>query len=471
MSTISLMKLIKWLIICALCLVYGVLAGAYITFRYLVEDFSNLYWYIIFDICVCCCFLLFFSLCLRFQKNCNKKSWDAKGYIRIGLSVIAVLSLAYFFIDEAPVKSKYTWDDVPSASETADESYELICTILKEDEKKINFGNISIVDVIDSPLSYEKEILDLWKRTEEERHIIEKLDSFEEVADLSTEETAVDYNYYKLVQLARLYGVYACLLTEKGNPAEGVRELAQFHSITLKALPFARFTIHKAIWSSVTITNINNAYRIARNTSCDKASLIMLRDTFIPLTPRAITYRGAFMSEYFFIVHESNIKESLNELFCSPLFDLFGYTCLPEWNQYLLKQFFSIIYHKNRTFNLLTKKLELMIDGASKHPPDLSEVKAFSLKFEQKPEFNNVGGWISHNSSFFDLTGFPGRMSKIKVRSDLLALYLSERLGENIELKDYLTGNEYHKTDEGDEFISLGPDGKFGSSDDIRLDE
>ncbi len=62
-------------------------------------------------------------------------------------------------------------------------------------------------------------------------------------------------------------------------------------------------------------------------------------------------------------------------------------------------------------------------------------------------------------------------MSKIKVKSDLLALYLNERLGESIELKDYLTGDEYHKTDEGDEFISLGPDGKFGSSDDIRLDE
>lgn len=461
------MKYIKWIIIFALCMIFGILFGAYLTFRFLASDIYDTFWYIILEVCILSFTFLFFGSTLFLQKKCNKHNWDTKSYIRIALFVIATVSLIYILKDEPLIESKYSWNDVPTASPTSAESYNLIYTHFTEGDKeiKIDLGNKDIYNGFEDPLSYEKQILTAWNKNKKARKLVKNLNSFDEIADLSTEENAVDYNSIKFVYLARLYGLYSNLMAEKGQSIVSARTLSEYHSVIRKALPYSRFTIHKVIFASSANRNIESAYKIARLPSCHKASLRILLENFKPLTNQEISYRGAFISEYFFITYPFHEEIFYDHLFCPLLED----SCIPKWNQYILKLIWPLIYRENVTLNFRTKEFELMIEDASKHPPNFSKTKAFVSTHEDKPNFRNSGGWFLQNSSLFVLTDFPEKMSKIKIKSDILALYLHKRLGKKIALKDYYTGKDYHQIDKSPYYISLGPDGKLGTDDDISL--
>ncbi len=59
-------------------------------------------------------------------------------------------------------------------------------------------------------------------------------------------------------------------------------------------------------------------------------------------------------------------------------------------------------------------------------------------------------------------------MSELRVRSELLAVYLADRLGETLILNDPWTGKPYGRAEQGVPF-SVGMDGKTGTPDDISL--
>jgi hypothetical protein len=101
-------------------------------------------------------------------------------------------------------------------------------------------------------------------------------------------------------------------------------------------------------------------------------------------------------------------------------------------------------------------------------PPDVTEAENYIKSLIEVPQFKNIMGRL------LTAVAVPsfGKALNIafghKCRSEMLAMYLSQKLGENLVYNDPYTGKPYQLDANGVPF-SVGPDRKAGTKDDIVL--
>ncbi|MFH2043856.1 MAG: hypothetical protein ABIK92_01770 [Pseudomonadota bacterium] len=463
----KLIKLFKWSAIVSICILYGLLTGSYVTFRFCITDFHK-HWMIIHQAESVFFTLLFICSVISINRYCRKNNRDVGGYIRSALVVGFAVLLIITLCDEPLIKSKYNWEDVAVPEKDSVESYQIIADNFDHKNQKIDvdLSEIDIKKATLNPLAYEDAILEKWKSIKEARSIIDQLNEFNEIADLSEPDETIDINIMEFEFIARVYRLYALFMIEKEESIKGIHELNKIHSIAKKALPYARYLINKTIWIVIAERNIQTAYSIARRSKVDLDAIEELKKGFKPLSKKEISYKNAFITESFFMRNESikDMKDigQMVDGICSSF--IASDICDSSFKRYYLKLIFPVILQKNKTANIITKKLDLLIKGATLHPP---EFETAGLSQLDKPVFKNSGSWILFNLSNTDLTFYPIRAAKTKTLSDILAIYLYKKTGAEIILGDYFTGEKYVETSDPLLYKSPGYDQKLNTEDDV----
>ena len=476
-----------WLYLIILCFIYSVLLGSFFPIVYPIVDvfeklFINIsleddeYWFTILKTSILSIFFLSLILCVFINWLFKKKNIDSKKIFRVGILIVLTIPLFFILKDDPLVQFKYTWDKVPSVQKNAEESFQIFYENFwrNKSSKKlvIDLSDLDEWDAIKKPLFYEKQIIRKWEDIHYGRSLVDKLNEFDQIADLSKIENATEMDIIKLNHLMRIYYAYSMLMLEKGSFGEAAHTLAGSYSVVKNALPYARYTIHKIVWQAIAHQHIRCAYRIASNPNCDTETLKFLKGSFSPLTEEQTSCRGAYISEYFFIKDsfESMFKNDIVGYFCESSTLIEEKDCESIWNYYILKLFFTLNFRQQTSKNHLTVLMNTLLSDIDNQPPDFTESKKIFKKM-RKPEFGNTAHSILSESSwtFIYPWELAERMLETKIFSDLFYIYLQHQLEEPYEINDYITGKKFIKTEIPGIYFSLGFDGEPSTDDDVSL--
>ena len=446
---------VLWMTIILLAVIYGFLILAYLNLIVQLWHIGHPSPLLIIELIV-----LAVCLCVLVAHVCRRKRWYPKQLWHWGaLVLLLALPLIVLAIDASPVIDDYSRADIAPPSKKAEESYDVFMTYRrgKEPDFKINAPHVLNLETITNALPYAEEIEKAWKDISVGRKYIEKLDSFEQIVDLIP-RIKLDFetpmiNFMSNRIFAYVYCAYVVLKAEEGKPEEGVRNLVQLHSVCRKALPNCVLLVPKMIWVAIARGNIETAYLIATKQNCTPETLEILKTGFDPLTHEDVSIRRPMIAEYLCV----------REFYLTV-----GKKPLPQ--SFLKKTaliFSPIFFNRNRTIRELKKRYDLIIAGASKCPPDIPNT--IDELYNNTPRLRNPWGQMMYMAALPSFSKAAEMSSKIKVLSDLLAITLSSRSGQEINLPDFYTGKAYIIDEKTGAAMSAGPDGLLGTEDDIKL--
>lgn len=415
----------------------------------------------------------------------RRKKWDVKGLRRMACLMVLAIPLVYLAIDEPPSKPIYTRADLPPPAKDAEESYKTLMTFRRDGglELKVDipYGSTNSYPWLfpTNIMDYADAVEKAWKDVGKGWEVIEKLDSFSAIADLLPETPLDDKTpvpgFLHLRNMVRVCWRYAVLKTEQGKPDEGVHALCRLHSVTLKALPYSSTLVSKMIWVAIAKGNMQTAYHIADSKQCTPEALRTLSATFAPLAWEDVSVRRSMIAEHLFsrtTFHKIHSKDpglisaftcSTNATLDNPLVGL----------PFLKVASFTIgpfFVNLNMTDRELEAAWDSVLSGVSKQPPTTLDTVAETIEAKlRSPSFKNMGGQAMVAIAIPAFLKSAENAWKMKVLSDLLAIELRRRLGEKLVLTDAYTGKPYFVDEATGIAGSVGPDGKPGTADDIKL--
>jgi len=381
----------------------------------------------------------------------NKSNGMLKGrklaYAGIIISVVFVGLIYVWHFDAEPIENDYTIADLRSAPEEFNESYEVLLRL--EDNRKWGKGaspaiglaaeDVNMLDetfgygLKDSSHSALKEVVlknadaiyIAWENGKIGREVIAKLDSFEEIADLTVPSLEADLKHLQsLRDLVRLYRAYVFLKVEEGNFAEAVSALGEINSVIRKLSVNGRLMITKMVCYAWFGANIETANYIVNQPDVSRESLEVLAGHFKPLSEDEISLRNSFISEYL-MFKDGIIKTHKN---------------------FSTRR--TVLSKMNSTLKLYRSYLDIWIkpdkkrisDKGSVWPefyPDLPEVSIDKIPWYYKC-YNPIAGTCVPL-----LEGRARMETKTKVRDEIFQIVLNTRLGKKVSLKASAYVDEY----------------------------
>jgi len=251
----------------------------------------------------------------------------------ISISLLFILLFGGFFVlwslDAPTIPDDYTIADLRSAPPEYNASYELLLSLSDKDpdvsgapaigmsEQDVNSireiskiirdkNYLQISDVLNANAD---KINQIWQSAKKGRDIINELDEFTEIADL----TKPDYSLYDepgprdLGTLSQLYRIHVCLQVEKGNIQDAVNELNKIDSVFRKLSINARELISKKCLCYIYfVSHMNIANSIVNHPHASQESIRSLAEHFRPLTHEQLALRNQIIFEYLFLKYVYN---------------------------------------------------------------------------------------------------------------------------------------------------------------------
>ncbi|MBI2441291.1 MAG: hypothetical protein HYV35_07975 [Lentisphaerae bacterium] len=479
------MKLIiGWLYAVILCLIYGLLLSAYgflLCFQETDEprlSFLFLLFLALLAVFIGCCFGLSWLW--------RRRNWDSRGRWRFALLVLLTIPVVCLMRDATPIEHDYSMKDIVPGDPKILASYDTLMVFRKDGGMQVKTTDTSanypqfqtnwFSNYLTNTIVYSESISYAWNRIAEARSVIEKLDTFPGIADLTPQvplgtNTPIP-NFVTLRSISWTYAAYASLKTAEGHPEEGVKQLAKIQSVTRKALPHSAILVDKMIWISVARNNIEAAYVILQHPQCNPKTLEILKDAFPSISEEDVSFSRVLIGEYLGL-------KNICEVWLRPsnLFDAFSMTEVvganPKPPSLFRKAASSFVYYltfrKNRTFRDFRKHFDLLVEGAGKHPPDMSRADRFVKNYIRHPDIRNLGGWFMVSVAIPSFTRSSETAVRTKVLSDLLAIEIGNRLNQPVVLDDYYSDGPYGRDERTGRAFSVGPDKKPNTDDDIVL--
>ncbi|MFC1780683.1 hypothetical protein ACFLZ8_00275 [Planctomycetota bacterium] len=388
-------------------------------------------------------------------------------------------------IDAPPIPNDYTIADFRSVTADCAESYELLKILTDpnnnlieqtSDKNTLEIGisseEISIINEIhdaiekgnDQEISKNlRENADMieqaWDRTEKARDIIHQLNEFPEIADLYEPSFTNTLNEISLlIDLARLYEIYAHLHSEPDDIHQITMELVELDSVFRKFNLNARLELNKLMCYVIIKTDILSANTIANKPRVSKESIKLLANHFQSLTKQQLSMKNSLLFNYLSLKY---IIFGIPKEGASKVIPVF-------------KENSALRLYRNYYLDSL-KALEEDVDI----PIERLNVWPAYLPFQEPaiPEENGQMSFLYRNynpvgslllmMSFNTLRITKEKKYAIKTNNDLLQIVLNIRLGRGIELQD--DNMEYIIDIENKCISSPGPDGEYGTEDDIKL--
>lgn len=406
-------------------------------------------------------------------------------YIALAGMNISIVFMCIFYlfwsIDAPPIPNDYTVADLRSASPEYAESFEVLKTLIDEDN---DFSGAPAIELTHSDKDmiaeirgiiktaatseisrtlnyYAKEIKQIWADNEIARDVIRRLNEFPEIADLT--EPSVDFKLMQrqdLIELAYLYEVYVHLQTEQDDIHAVTLQLIELDSVFRKLGLNARPLIGKWICDVCMTADMVTASTIANNAQASQESIEMLAGHFTPLTKEQLSLRNSELFEYLLM---RNI-----------ISDVLGRSTVGKTP--LLKRNSTLRFCRNNCDDRINI-LEDIKDSTNVRfsvwpsiypcmgPVSFRALKPLPLLYIC---YNPVGSLFMRTRSF-TYENLLRQKTAAKIQDDLLQIVLNKRLGKDVSLKASAYGDEYIVDVENKKVFSPGPDGKADTRDDIML--
>lgn len=475
-----------------LCIIYGFTFGTYTAWTYLCSNSdcdlfalgysSSTQVLLITPIIQGSVFSLFFLVLYGLITELTARKL---GTVRLRWRIVAwsvfLLPLLSLLIDTLPVRNDYSWEEFPHSYKDAKESYECLLQLTDPEALKLkeNVPYLYYVDSLTNALAHADEIEKAWSGIAEGRKLIERMNSFGRISDLTTYKS-MDWDepwpsYMALRKIGQTYWAFAHLRVAQGRPQEGIDQLIRLHTVARKAMPLSRLLINRMMWISVARTNIETAHRIAQSPNCTPDMLRQLKSGFPPLDKDDMSLRWPLTAEYLLMKTRCRTDMTnatfIDEIRSWVCFDPDDWPPKPSgfWMRNASRMISFAGFRRNKTIRDMKQVADLLIDGAKQHPPDLKSYDDFVEEYCRKPQLRNLGGWFFVCTTTCGFSHACDTVSKVKVTSDLFAIYLHRRLGEKLKLLDYHTRNKYFIDRETGWLAGTGPDKKKGTDDDIIL--
>ena len=398
----------------------------------------------------------------------------------LSMSLISTFFLFPIFLiwsfDAPPIPNDYTIADLRSAPPECDETYQLLKSLNLEkiedplspsdtneqDRKKISEtlqkGNLE--EIRQMILSKSDQINQAWTKAQKSRDIIKQLNSFAEIADLTTPSLDADVSFLRnLRRISEIYQSYTLLQLGLGNYEAATENLIEIDSVFRKLSVNARGLVPKLVCYAVLSKNIKTANFIANNPKTDIGAIELLSNHFKPFGYETVSLRNCFINEYLMF------RNTLDTHFK------------------ILADRRIILFKRNSSLRAYRNLCNAMINyerGATNENQFLSvwpkffpfrtprvNIRENTIPFQYRC-YNLIGAlMIDILTPAFDL------VIKIKTRmgieDDILQIVLDKRLNKEINLKARAYSNGYIIDINVKRIISPGPDGKKGTDDDITL--
>ena len=416
----------------------------------------------------------------------RRSGGELKGkYIALAGMNISIVFMAIFYlfwrIDAPPIPKDYTIADLRSAPAECTDSFEILKILIDEPWDTPGAPAVGLskrdVDMIDDIrdalqkgtdaeiariLSYDSnDIKAAWAASEKARDIIRKLNAFPEIADLSEPEIgSKTMRWHNLIELARLYEVYAHLQTEQDDIRAFTIELVELDSVFRKLSLNVRLFVERLICHACLETDIDTANVIVNNTNASRNTIELLAKQFTPVTAQQLSVRNGMLSEYLLM------KNIVMEI---------SHASRAEKTR-LLKTNSTLRVYKNYCDDWLTA-MEPGVDVIAtklsawpnhypfKEPDLLSSRGMLTLIYWC---YNPLGSECICRFMFFHKMDFRKRFT-VPVHDDLFQIVLNKRLDKEMSLKARAYSDEYIVDIENRKIFSPGPDGKADTKDDIML--
>ncbi len=412
--------------------------------------------------------------------SCGAYSWirirDSMGILKGKFFAIAativpliciIAGVAMFFvwrIDAAPIESDLTVADLYCADDEYAASFDLLGKLGETDTKvllgvseKINAGKA--VDVRTWLVANKGKILSDWKKTSDARAIIEVLDGFAQIADMTEPDMSNFPDVFDdLMYLSELYGGYACLQNQSGNGSLGAGQFVMLDSVLKKIRTHARSSMSSEMCNIGLSFNVTTANYIVNCSETDLKTLKVLAGHFKPVANDYTSLRNGVVFDY--LQDKEMIYHAAKKT--------------PGW-----------LFKPNSLCRVLRNYCDdslAVLDGASKREgeklsvwPEFYPTKFSDTQVSVGMEVPNLYFYYSP-FSISVITDVGGGFGKrlvadinYKVLNDLLMISLNKRLGKEVSLKARAYSDEYIIDVEKKMIFSPGPDGENYTEDDIKL--
>lgn len=303
-------------------------------------------------------------------------------------------------------------------------------------------------------------IMQAWENGLKGRRLIEELNRFAEIADLTEPNLLGEWHPpTRLKTLVYMYDRAAIVLARRGDVDTGISELAQVNAVIRKLSVNVRSSIWRQICDSALVAAMDTANFIANDPNIPLESVADLAEHFRPLTPDEASFRNTAIFEYLTI--RGTLDELLKEHRLGPFRPLkYNSSCR------LLRNFCDDWIQSEKPLGEVPKR------GFSVWPAIYPDIPVAVKIHRSLPwyylAYNPVGGLLIEILTPGMDSAF-GVWMRVLIYDDLLQIVFNRRLGKPVSLKARAYGEEYIVDIKGKRVLSPGPDGRIDTADDIKL--
>ncbi len=313
---------------------------------------------------------------------------------------------------------------------------------------------------------FEKEIEQLWAAMLPARQFVERLDTFPGICELANDtrlDTSVPLPRFSAwLSLAQGYSAYALLRAQQGKADEGLRELAKLSSVSRKWLPHSALLICRMVNVEMVSREVWTAQRIFRSVDVPSDALAALLKAFPPMPAEDVSLRRSAIAETLALTGEFEklrwprgvrrllVRSEVEKPRGIVLGENLACAFLP--------------FKKNASITFLQLLNAPVIEGDITGGP--FQQKIAKIKPSRR---NALGEVLVSRLARPDYAKAAKACRAAKVRSDLLFLDITRKLGKPADLKDFLNGKAYQYDEASQCYFSAGPDGVPGNADDVRI--
>lgn len=467
-----------WAATIVLCFLYSLLLTAHSYWLFLRDAL----WPLV-PVFIATLFVVALGGCVGVARFCRKRELDARGYWRSALLALLAVPVLDVFYDAPPIENDYSVRDITPTNPAILASYDTLMTLGKNGGMKVSTPITCELEVEcrSNAMAHAKLIYQAWDDIAAARAVIEKLDTYPGIADI-TPQVPLDYNtpilnFMTLRSVVWTYAAYAHLKTAEGQPEEAARQLARLQSVSRKAMPYAVTLVDKMIWIAIANDNMHAAFALMQNAACSSNALEILREGF-PVIPEAdISLRRPLIGEYVGIkticIEELGPSTFLNAFDMTEIDGTGQIVNPPRSPSFTRKMTSCLVYYltfrRNRTLRDLRAYYDLMVEGAGQHPPDMAQADALAEAYSRRPDIRNLGGWSLVSIAVPSFAFAGKRAFETKILSDLLAIEINVRLNHPMALRDDYAGGPYQRDPQAGRLFSVGPDRMPHTEDDVWL--
>ncbi len=311
-----------------------------------------------------------------------------------------------------------------------------------------------------------------WEAIRPYRQAVAALDRADAICDLppGTAYTARAplLGYTALATVADIYILYSTAAVSQGKALEAVETLACFHRVACKGMTSSVVLLHKMIFVALADRMLDAAYASILEKPVTKAALRKLRDEFPPYDEKIYSLERVLIGEYLLL--KNTIRADISpQAFLDTVVFSPGGSYQKKGGRVASAVAYYFSFHPNRSLRHMRQMFDLLIQGQRQYPPDFTAAERFSREYAENPPLRNMAGWILNTVAGMDFSEFADRTVRVKVKSDLLAAAVGDRLKAPVDIPDLFTGKACRFRKDASSIRHPGEDGEFGTRDDIVL--